>query len=187
MTEPSFPNPNSLDFTDLLEYDEFDVYNELPVQRRQCTDELCCNSNEKIDGVPLSIELSQVQDVTDTEQEHFVKASELFLRFDGGVGSTSTSTSDCVVDTSCGSGIKFSGSDNGSNSSETPINIDCVELQYENEFDDDDDDCGGNNDFLQFTEATKSYHSMNENENEQLLLEGILKKNNKFILAYYIV
>lgn len=173
MTEQNFPNPNSLDFTDLLEYDEFDVYDKLlpssdgngqeRLARRPCTDQLCCSSNDKVEGVPLSVELSEVQDKSN-DDEPFVKAPELFLRFDGASGDDGGSS---------GSGVRFRCSVNDNNSCETPVNNDCVELQYENEFDDDDDDVDGNSGFLQFTEATKSYHSMNENENEQLLLEGI--------------
>lgn len=160
-------NVNSLDFADLLEYDEFDVYDEklstLVSQRSFCDDQLCGDSITKIEGVPLSVELSHAMagpskqcfkalpapSLVVTEDDGFVKAPELFLRF----GINSSNSVDDFVD--------------------TPTNQpnDCAELQYENEFDDDEGE--GADDFLRFSESTKSYHSVTENENEQLLLEGI--------------
>lgn len=157
-------NVNSLDFADLLEYDEFDVYDEtlstLVSQRSCCDDQLCCDSITKIEGVPLSVELSQAiagpsqqcfnalptSSLVVADDETFIKAPELFLRF----GMNSSNSVDDFVD--------------------TPTNQpnDCVELQYENEFDEDEVD-----DSLRFIESSKSYHSVTENENEQLLLEGI--------------
>lgn len=157
-------NVNSLDFADLLEYDEFDVYDDTLstlVSQRSCYDRIT-----ETEGVPLSVELSQSMNATAgpsqqslktlpppllvvAEDKGFVKAPELFLRF----GINSSNSVDDFVD--------------------TPTNQpnDCVELQYENEFDEDEGD--GADDFLRFTESTKSYHSVTENENEQLLLEGI--------------
>lgn len=153
-------NVNSLDFADLLEYDEFDVYDDALSQRS------ISDSITQIEGVPLSVELSQsinaiagpsqqcfkalpAPSLVVAEDEGFVKAPELFLRF----GISSSQSVDDFVD--------------------TPTNQpnDCVELQYENEFDEDEDE--GADDFLRFNESTKSYHSVTENENEQLLLEGI--------------
>lgn len=166
-------NVNSLDFADLLEYDEFDVYDDTLstlVSQRSCYDRIT-----ETEGVPLSVELSQSMNATAgpsqqslktlppqllvvAEDKGFVKAPELFLRF--GINS-SNSVDDFV---------------------ETPTNQpnDCVELQYENEFDEDDGD--GADDFLRFTESTKSYHSVTENENEQLLLEGI-----EFFLCIFVL
>lgn len=160
-------NVNSLDFVDLMEYDEFDDYDDtlstLVSQRPFCDNQQCGDSITELEGVPLSIELSHAiagpsqqcrktlptPSLVVAEDEGFVKAPELFLRF----GMNGSNSVDDFVD--------------------TPTNQpnDCVELQYENEFDEDDDN--GADDFLRFTESTKSYHSVTENENEQLLLEGI--------------
>lgn len=157
-------NPNSLDFVDLMEYDEFDVYDE--IQSRS----LPIDDNRTIDmensGVPLSVELSesmlnrsalpstsQCTNQSDaigdsiSSSSSFVKGSELFLRIDG------------------------QNVDSAKSSEETPTTINVgIELQYENEFYDEDNVDGDN---LQFNETSQSYHSMADNENEQLLLEGI--------------
>lgn len=159
------PNGSSMDFTELLEYDEFD-------------DDSSNRSPPPHDspvGVPLSIELltaaagnkvpiepedksgcsSSAEEEGETNS-NFVKGSELFLRFDG-----VASAANCVDTPTAGpsSATNFTGAG--------------IELQYDNEFDADDDDDADHRRFLQFNDTSKSYHSMIENENEQLLLEGI--------------
>ncbi len=136
MTNNQIPKRDSaVDFSDLLEYDEFEAYDAF--QMPEHTDEP--------DNVPLSVELAESIEETNSrksDSENFVKAPELFLRIDGNVKSQPDSLAD------------------------TPIR-ECAELQYENEFDEYDD-----NDVFNHPECSTSFHAI-ENDNEQLLLEGI--------------
>lgn len=137
MTNNQIPKHNSAaDFSDLLEYDEFEAYDAF--QMPQSADDAVSNN------VPLSVELAQSIESTSrkSDSENFVKAPELFLRFDGTVKSEPESLAD------------------------TPIR-ECVELQYENEFDDFED-----NDGFDHPECSTSFRTI-ENDNEQLLLEGM--------------
>lgn len=137
MTNNQIPQRNSsVDFSDLLEYDEFEAYDAFQMPEG--------TENLDSDNVPLSVELAQsVQ--SNTKSDNFVKAAELFLRIDGGVKSQPESLT------------------------QTPIR-DCVELQYENEFDDEESDG------MQYPECSTALHSI-ENDNEQLLLEGMSLSN----------
>lgn len=109
MTNNQIPKRNSaVDFSDLLEYDEFEAYDAF--QMPQTVEE------DVSDNVPLSVELAQSlqnnsRNLTVSDSDNFVKAPELFLRIDGVVKSPPESLA------------------------ETPIR-ECAELQYENEFDD---------------------------------------------------
>lgn len=138
MTNNHLSKPSStVDFSDLLEYDEFEAYDAF--QMPQQADDI------ESDNVPLSVELAQSIENKDaqSESDKFVKAPELFLRIDGNVRSQPESLAD------------------------TPI-LECVELQYENEFDEyEQSDYGSSR-----PECSTSYHNV-ENDNEQLLLEGI--------------
>lgn len=134
MTDNQLSKPNStVDFSDLLEYDEFEAYDAFQMPQ-QTDDEV------DPDNVPLSVELEQSLN-RKSESENFVKAPELFLRIDANVRSQPESLAD------------------------TPIR-ECVELQYENEFDEYDQNDGSDR-----AECSTSYHTV-ENDNEQLLLEG---------------
>lgn len=152
MTNKQIPKRNSADFSDLLEYDEFEAYDAF--QMPQTTE------NVTVDNVPLSVELAQSiqsssRNFTKSEVEHFVKAPELFLRIDGVV----KSQPECLA--------------------ETPIK-DCVELQYENEFDDYDESDG-----IQYANPSTSFNTI-ENDNEQLLLEGMTVCFYHIITIYFL-
>lgn len=140
MTNNQIPKRNSaVDFSDLLEYDEFEAYDAFQMPQ---------NSDEAVtDNVPLSVELAQSiqNNRRNSDSDNFVKAPELFLRIDGVVKSPPESLA------------------------ETPIR-ECVELQYENEFDEYEDNNG-----LHYPECSTSFHTI-ENDNEQLLLEGMSLK-----------
>lgn len=137
MTNHQIPKRNSADFSDLLEYDEFEAYDAFQMPQ---------NADETVsDNVPLSVELAQSIENNSrrkSDSENFVKAPELFLRIDGVLKSQPESLA------------------------ETPIR-ECVELQYENEFDEYEE-----NDGLHRAECSTSFSAI-ENDNEQLLLEGI--------------
>lgn len=150
MTNNQIPKQNSaVDFCDLLEYDEFEAYDAFQIP--QTADDVVS------DNVPLSVELAQSlqnnsRNCTISDSEHFVKAPELFLRFDGVVKSQPESLAD------------------------TPIR-ECVELQYENEFDDYEESNG-----IQYPECSTSFHTI-QNDNEQLLMEGM---SLRFVKKMYI-
>lgn len=137
MTNHQIPQRNSsVDFSDLLEYDEFEAYDAFQMPE-----------NVDSDNVPLSVELAQSvqsnsKNCTKSDCEHFIKAPELFLRIDSVVKSQPESLT------------------------QTPIR-DCIELQYENEFDDYEESNG-----IQYPESSTSFHTI-ENDNEQLLMEGM--------------
>lgn len=137
MTNNQIPKHDSaVDFSDLLEYDEFEAYDAF--QMPSSPDDAVS------DNVPLSVELAQSVEHASrqSDSETFVKAPELFLRFDG-IGKSQPESL-----------------------AETPIR-DFVELQYENEFDEYED-----NDELHHPECSTSFRTI-ENDNEQLLLEGM--------------
>lgn len=160
------------DLSDLCEYDEYDSYNE---QTYQTT-----TSNSFTEyGVPLSVELSEslcASQILDNEQTSncFVKAPEIFLRFD----STITSTTACIAQESVQNN-EINVSDKLENSEETisfnpkentDVNIcdDCVELQYENEFENPNNEIDGNDAQVKYKQSNSL-----DNEYEELFLEGI--------------
>lgn len=113
MTNNQIPKHNSAaEFSDLLEYDEFEAYDAFQMPPTSTDDAVS-------DNVPLSVELAQSIDNNrrKSESENFVKAPELFLRIDG-------------VDKSQPDSL-----------TQTPVR-ECAELQYENEFDEYDDTDG---------------------------------------------
>lgn len=164
---------------DLCEYDEFEPYD---VKTFQTT-----SSSEH--GVPLSVELSESLFKSQTlvnEQisNSFVKAPEIFLRFDSSNISGKNSISDAskqnnVVDVA-----------NESNCEENTISVEpeenddvitrenCIELEYENDFDDRNDETGGSN-----VRAINKQNNSSNNDFEELLLEGIEYTNN---IIFYI-
>ena len=149
-------NPNSLDFIDLMEYDEFEEYD---VYQTRSYPQIASNTEEP-NNVPLSVELSESTN-SDSTKETFVKGSELFLRIDSVGASISSSSGGADEQDEC--------------SSDTPTNANnCVELQYENEFESNEDDADNNCDGSNLLGFNSFYHSAVDNENEQLLLEGIL-------------
>lgn len=174
-------NESSLDLTDLYEYDEFDLYenpyNNSPEQQYE-------------DGIPLSVELSESIrlnrisasqetclnsniNLTDHQSNAFVKSSEIFLRIDNeaetatATTTTITTSSSKKTDFDCDRKTNDSIESSGSDVSLVHISHDdIVELHYENEFiDPNADECD-----------VDERHTAFENENEQLLFEGITKK-----------
>lgn len=168
------PNDGSMDFTELLEYDEFDDDS----ANRSAVVVFDANIHSPV-GVPLSVELltaarngAKVSTTEEDEQtSSFVKGSELFLRLDAPAAGAASS------DTLCSDDTPIAGPSTAVFDPTTPFIG--VELQYDNEFDGNDDDAndagrnGACNRYLQFNDTSKSYHSMIENENEQLFMEGI--------------
>lgn len=162
----------SLDLADLLEYDEFDSF--------EAAREIPSPDNEI--GVPLSVELSdsmcQISGPTTapsqtpfdggSTEDGFVKSAEIFLRLDND-GDSGTTTTITMASGSLNSKQSLDSTGGGPSSGQFS-SIDCdIELQYENEFFD------PNNDECNFgTEPSRVHHrSTIENDNEQLLLEGI--------------
>lgn len=176
MAQPTYSDPDSLDFIDLLEYDELQLVDDpqrnplsCPSRpNRSCDDQRCCSSAVKGNGIPLSQELDEANrqlfnptapsTSTSCQPKHYgigQESNQLFLRLD--------STNDCpdrssttALDTPLTTTEFFGGE----------------ELQYENEFEDDIngavaagiDNC---------TSSRVGGFSLGDNENEQLLLEGI--------------
>lgn len=140
MCDKDFSSPTSLDITDLLEYDEYDLDTE-------AADADATATNASSPALPLSAELAlagiQQQRLGHRldDDEAFTRSPELFLRLDDPAVNDETTT---------------------------PAFVGGVELQYENEFDENDGGLGEGG----FAEASRSFHSMAENENEQLLMEG---------------
>lgn len=150
------------DLADLCEYDEYDSYNE----KASFTEH----------GVPLSVELSQSlygsqTPVNEPTSNFFVKAPEIFLRFD----STNTSV------TEFNPKVSVQNTDNNVSKELEPISFnlkentdvnicdDCVELQYENEFENHSneiDDCSA--------EIIHKGNNSLDNDYEELFLEGII-------------
>lgn len=185
------PIESSPSLTDLFEYDEYDSYVNPYAE---------INTSEHFDeGIPLSVELSeslsrQINNVphnitssatdndTDDISEQFVKAPEIFLRLENDVvtAATSASTADAnrKIKTECdriGDSIESSGSDVSVVPTTIEIECDIVELHYENEFIDayDADEC---DDVDQTMSMSQRLTTQFENENEQLLFEGIQKQ-----------
>lgn len=160
------------DLADLCEYDEYDSYNEKTFQTT--------SSGFTEHGIPLSVELSESlcasqTPVNEPSSNFSVRAPEIFLRFD----STNTSVTDFKTFVPH---VSIQNAENNvSKESETfpfnpeesnDVNIcdDCVELQYENEFENlsnDIDDCSGEI-------IHKRRSNSLENDYEELLSEGIL-------------
>lgn len=107
MTNHQIPKRNSaVDFSDLLEYDEFEAYDAFQMPHR--------SKDGESDNVPLSVELAQSSETNCSRKgdaSSFVKAPELFLRIDGGRGNSQPESLTA-----------------------TPIREGGAELQYENEF-----------------------------------------------------
>lgn len=145
MCDKDFTSPTSLDIADLLEYDEYDA---VPPEAHTSQS---TGAHVSPSALPLSEELARALQVADG----FTKSAELFLRIDDTSNAASAAETADPTD-----GEEFAGAFGGG-----------VELQYENEFE--EDGIGLEDGFGGFAEATRSYHSMAENENEQLLMEGI--------------
>lgn len=174
-------DPNPLDFIDQLEYDELrraDDPRNSPIARRpnrSCDDQRCCSSHEKGNGVPLSQELEEADRRLFNPPPTSVRASssvivdtcsnfdeprgsELFLRLDdpGSVGQTANESL-ATPSVTVAPGLDYVGGE---------------ELQYENEFVDEAVE-GCSRETSGYMDAS---YSMTENENEQLLLEGIWRQ-----------
>lgn len=176
MANPTYSDPDSLDFIDLLEYDELqqtydpqrNPHSCAARPNRSCDDQRCCSSAIKGNGIPLSQELDEADrklfnpgvpasstsvapPSSHNAIRHHQESAELFLRLDS---NDSVARSGTDPDTPVTTAEFFGGE----------------ELQYENEFEDDFsgavaagfDDCS----------ARMEGFSLGENENEQLLLEG---------------
>lgn len=169
MSNPSIESSPSL--TDLFEYDEYDSY-------ESAYDNEIADAKDQLNGgVPLSVELSesihrQCDDAVSTSSgrdanDSFVKAPEIFLRFDGDASGATSATTDTNSEskTECDrpDGSFESGGSDG------PVGCDIVELHYENEFADASaDECDASG----LTTSQSRAISQFENENEQFLFEG---------------
>lgn len=167
------------DLADLCEYDEYDSYNEKTYQTT-------LSSSFTEYGIPLSVELSESLCASQTLDDKqisncFVKAPEIFLRFD----STITSVKDCIpqatVQNNENNSSKLDNSEetitlNSKENNDVNVCDDCVELQYENEFED------PNNEVIH-SYVQKSYKRNNslDNDYEELFLEGI------YISLYFVI
>lgn len=150
-------NESSTDLTELFEYDEFD-------SSLNSIDQNTTTASNSIDGIPLSVELSEA--VSAQQNPNYVKAPEIFLRIDGEANTSTASTTTITTSTA-------------NKTENNPIECDrneiafaasnFVELQYENEFDDSDDD---ENDRVVHSERISQF----ESENEQILFEGNFAK-----------
>lgn len=153
------------DLADLCEYDEYEDSDSYNVKTYQTA-----SSAEEEYGIPLSVELSESLGecrTLDNKQtpDCFVKSSEIFLRFDSN-------------DTICGDSNEKNNDASNRNEGIIPVESkdyndvvirrDCVEVQYENEFD-------NSNDELLTTNAQIIHEGNNslDNDYEELLLEGI--------------
>lgn len=167
----------STDLMDLFEYDDFecDDHTYQQIAKNKCSTE---------SGVPLSVELSESLSKSQTpvtgQPSGFVKAQEIFLRFDAsgtGISKITETISESSSDNSdshknepkklqnCG---KLNSLE--SNESNDVILItngdDCVELQYENEFiDPNEPDC-------ELPQSASKRHNSIDNDYEELLFEG---------------
>lgn len=196
MSKPTIESSPSL--TDLFEYDEYDSYENPYVE---------IDAYENLDeGIPLSVELSEsisrqrdnspheiatssavtASDIDTDANNHFVRAPEIFLRIDNDVttaaasATVSTEASKVKIKTECD---RTGGSTESSGSDESILpasGCDFVELHYENEFIDvNAEEC---DDVGQMSTCQRSTTQF-ENDNEQLLFEGIHKKS--FVFAYF--
>ena len=157
---------------DLCEYEECDSHNDKTYQTS--------TTNDSTDyGVPLSVELSESLSKSQTPTNKqtsncFVKASEIFLRID----STITPTSDFISN-----GSSQSNENNEPNELENSeetivfeckekknviIRNDCVELQYENEFEDPNDEVDDGS-----SQVICKHNNSLDNDYEELFSEGI--------------
>lgn len=148
--------------TNLCEYDEFDSDNEKTYQET-------LSSDFAEYGVPLNVELSESLSKSQTLIDKqiyncFIKTPEIFLRFNSGVTSVADSISDALKQ-------------NESNNSEKIVSFeckendnvikrdDCVELQYENEFEKPNGEIGNGN-------AQVKHKRSNSLDYEELSLKG---------------
>lgn len=153
------------DLANFCEFDEYDSY--------QST-----SSSSFIEyGVPLSVELSEslCESQTPVKKQTsncFVKAPEIFLRFDSTITSATSSHASRQSDENDVLN-KLENSDEtislGSNE-KNKVNIcdDCVELQYENEFENPNDEVDDGNSQVIYDRSNSS-----DNDYEELFLEGI--------------
>lgn len=151
------------DSTDLCEYDEFDSYDEKTYQATSST-----GFTEY--GVPLSVELSESLYESQTlinkhPADCFVKAPEIFLRFDLNI--TSATDNDSNVSNELKNSEKTISIESKENDN-VDYHDDCVELQYENEFEDPDDEFNDDNAQLIYKRNNRS-----DNDYDELFLEGI--------------
>lgn len=177
---------SSTSLTDLFEYDEYDSYESSYAE---------IDTLENLDeGIPLSVELSEsisrqcddrshkittstaVADIDTDANNQFVRAPEIFLRIDNDV--VNASQASAITDASTEIKTECNGSGGSTESSGSDVSevratgCDIVELHYENEFIDanaDECDDGG-----QMSSCQRSMTQF-ENDNEQLLFEGIHK------------
>lgn len=183
MAHPTtFTDPDSLDFIDLLEYDELQqVYD--PQRNphttctssrpnRSCDDQRCCSSAAKGNGIPLSQELDEADrklfnPVVATAAPSSVQrqrtasssrqgSAELFLRLDSSESVEDGADDECDATVTSTGGEYFGGE----------------ELQYENEFEDGLSGASGGGCAVDCSRVDGLF--LGDNENEQLLLEGIL-------------
>lgn len=195
-SSPEFP----ADLRDLFEYDEmeyFDAFESTETQKETKTpdgiplsiellESMCQNSGESTSALAISTNPNTARNPLQNPKI-FVKSPEIFLRFDNSdldVANPSKSTQseydsttaplnrpssmNLLCDNKCDSFESNEGSDNQTNGNDV-----CQftnELQYENEFFDPKFDDVGNN---FFNEIDALHQSTSENDNEQLLLEGI--------------
>lgn len=164
MCDKDFTSPTSLDITDLLEYDEFQTYDE-PLSSTTNGSSL-----QIPDAVPLSEELAEAVAAQASEQhqsDDFSKSAPLFLRLEDSDGIASVSNRA----TTSTAARQDSADEIDDAAAGFPLGAG-IELQYENEFDENNGD-GSEDGFGHFGGTMmRSYHSMAENENEQLLMEG---------------
>lgn len=161
-------NEVSPDLLELYEYDEFDSYEE------HLNQAIVAAKETASDGVPLSVELSESlhsnQSVneernTDASEVLFEKAPEIFLR----IGAPETET-ECEIKLklqSEGHNVSVESIDNNDVLLVTDGADECIELQYENEFEDSTDDVDCN-----VAHSSNRPKSFIEDEYEQLLFEG---------------
>lgn len=144
-------NEVSPDLLELFEYDEFDSYDEHTYQAIAAAKETAS------DGIPLSVELSESlhNSQSDEQNSGFVKAPEIFLRIESNI-ENKTKRSNSLESSDSNIVIPVANGDD----------IECFELQYENEFDDQIDE-------TDIAHSSCQPNSCVETEYEQLLFEGI--------------
>lgn len=178
-------NDETTDLAELFEYDEFDSYDSQTYPTIDAINNACGGNS----GVPLSVELSQClqksteQSTSNTPSanDNFVKAPEIFLRFDGnnsGIASVHGNLAQPQIHDEQSNSIDSI--DSCRDVLNPSIDRDqCYELQYEDEFIDsnDENECDSSN-------VVYERRNSIESDYEQLLLEGInLNKTKKMYLC----
>lgn len=154
------------DFADLCEYDEYDSYT---VKTFQST-----SSSYTDHGIPLSVELSESlcasqTPVNETTSNLFVKAPEIFLRFDTAATDLKTVVSQIPVQNTENNVSKELETISVNPEESKDVCDDCIELQYENEFANLTSEIDGCSAGI----IHKRSHSL-DNEYEELFLEGTI-------------